>query len=102
VTKTANGVLIIAGAGVLFCVGRQTHIHSALRPLKGLLCQPQVIMMDKLVESSAGEIEILGENLFQCRFVHHNPHMLPAREHGPLRWEASDNPLELRHGPANT
>jgi hypothetical protein len=24
----------------------------------------------------AGEIEVLGENLPQCRFVHHKPHML--------------------------
>jgi hypothetical protein len=26
----------------------------------------------------------------QCRFVHHKPHMLPGREPGPPRWEASD------------
>jgi hypothetical protein len=34
--------------------------------------------------------EILRENLPQCRFVHHKPHMLPGREPGPQRWEASD------------
>jgi hypothetical protein len=33
--------------------------------------------------------EALGENLPQCRFVHHKPHMLPGREPGPPRWEAS-------------
>jgi hypothetical protein len=54
-------------------------IHSALRPPIGLLCQPRVIMMmEKLVEWLAGETEVLvlGENLPQCRFVHHKPHML--------------------------
>jgi hypothetical protein len=34
--------------------------------------------------------EVLGENLPQCRLVHHKPHMLHGREHEPLRWEASD------------
>jgi hypothetical protein len=56
----------------------------------GLLCQPRVIMtMEKLVEWLAGETEVLGENLPQCSFVHHKPHMLPVREAGPPRWEAS-------------
>jgi hypothetical protein len=45
---------------------------------------------EKLVEWLAGETEVLGENLPQCRFVHHKPHMLPGREPGPPRWEASD------------
>jgi hypothetical protein len=57
----------------------------------GLLCQPRVIMMmEKLVEWLAGETKVLGQNLPQCRFVHHKPHMLPGREPGPSRWEASD------------
>jgi hypothetical protein len=46
----------------------------------------------------AGETEVLGENLPQCNFVHHKPHMLPGREPQPPRWEASDKPPELRHG----
>jgi hypothetical protein len=56
-----------------------------------LLCQPRVIMMmEKLVEWwLAGETEVLGENLPQCRFVHNKPHMQPGREPGPPRWEAS-------------
>jgi hypothetical protein len=36
------------------------------------------------------ETEVLWENLPQCSFVHHKPHMLPEREHGPPLWEASD------------
>jgi hypothetical protein len=57
----------------------------------GLLCQPRVIMMmEKLEEWLAGETEVLGKNLPQCRFVHHKPHMLTGREPGPPRWEASD------------
>jgi hypothetical protein len=45
--------------------------------------------MEKSVERVAGETEVLGENLPQCRFVHHKPHMLPGREPGLPRWEAS-------------
>jgi hypothetical protein len=36
------------------------------------------------------ETDILGENLPQCRFVHHIPHMLPGCEPGLPRWEAND------------
>jgi hypothetical protein len=49
-----------------------------------------IMVMEKLVELLAGETEILGENLPQCRFVHQKPHMLPGREPGPPRWDASD------------
>jgi hypothetical protein len=65
-------------------------VHSTLRSLNGLLCQPRVFMiMSKSVEWLAGETEVLGENVPQCRFVHHKPHMLTVREPGPPRWEAS-------------
>jgi hypothetical protein len=37
----------------------------------------------------AKETEVPGENLHQCHFVHHKPHMLSGREPGPPRWEAS-------------
>jgi hypothetical protein len=67
-------------------------VHSALRPRIGLLCQPWVIMMmEKLVEWLSGETKVLWENLPQYDFVHHK------REPGPPPWEASDQPLELRH-----
>jgi hypothetical protein len=57
----------------------------------GLLCQPWVIMMmEKLVEWLARETEVLRENLPQCRFVHHKPHMRSGPEPGPPWWEASD------------
>jgi hypothetical protein len=54
--------------------------------------------MEKSVEWLAGETEVLGENLPQCRFVHHKPHMLPVRE--PLAVAVGSQRLtaELRHG----
>jgi hypothetical protein len=48
------------------------------------------MMMEKLVESLARETEVLGQNLPQCRFVHHKPQMLPGREPGPLRKQATN------------
>jgi hypothetical protein len=78
-------VICIVGGG-----GGGSKVHSTLRPLNGLLCQPRVIMiMEKSVEWLAGETEVLEENLAQCRFVHHKPQILPVREPGPPRWEAS-------------
>jgi hypothetical protein len=35
------------------------------------------------------ETEVLGGNLPRCHFVHHKTHMLPGREPGTPRWEAS-------------
>jgi hypothetical protein len=48
------------------------------------------MMMEKLVELLARETEVLGENLPQCRFVHHKPHMQPGRQLRSPWWEASD------------
>jgi hypothetical protein len=52
-------------------------IHSARRPLNGLLYLPRVIMMmENLVEwRLARETEVFGENLPQRHFVHHKSHL---------------------------
>jgi hypothetical protein len=50
-------------------------VHSARRPLTGLLYLPWVIVrMENLVEWITGETEVLGENLPWCHFVHHKSH----------------------------
>jgi hypothetical protein len=72
----------IVGGGIQGPLGTATT--------NGLLCHPRVnMMMEKLVERLTGESEVLGENLSQCRFVHHKPHMLPGHEPGPPWWEAN-------------
>jgi hypothetical protein len=67
-------------------------VHSARRPLTGLLYLPRVIVrMQNLVEWMSGETEVLGENLPRRHFVHQKSHLTrPAIEPGPPRWEASD------------
>jgi hypothetical protein len=67
-------------------------VHSARRPLNGLLYLPRAIMMmENLVEwRLAGETEVLGE-LPQRHFAHHKSHLTrPGLEPGPPRWEAND------------
>jgi hypothetical protein len=44
--------------------------------ITGLLYQPQMMMgREQSVECFARETEVLGENVPQCRFVHHKSHM---------------------------
>jgi hypothetical protein len=64
-------------------------VHSARRPLTGLLYLPRVIVrMENLVEWMTGETEVL---LPRRHFVHHKSHLTrPGIEPGPPRWEASD------------
>jgi hypothetical protein len=60
-----------------------------------------MVIVEKLVEwRLAGETEVLGENLPQCRFVHHKTHMLPGREPGPRGGKPATN--RLSYGAANT
>jgi hypothetical protein len=47
-----------------------------------------MMSVEQSVELVAEETDVLGENLPQCRFVHHKSHMTwPGLEPGPLRWE---------------
>jgi hypothetical protein len=57
-------------------------VHSARRPLIGLLYLPRVIMMmENFVEwRLAGETEVLGENLLQRHFVHHKSQLTRPRD----------------------
>jgi hypothetical protein len=60
-------------------------VHLVLRPLFGLLYQPQMMMIvEQSVECElAGKTEVLGENLPQCHFDHHKPHITwPGLEPG--------------------
>jgi hypothetical protein len=67
-------------------------VHSARRPLIGLLYLPRMIVkMENLVEWMAGETEVLGENLPRRHFFHNKSHLTrPGIEPWPPRWEASD------------
>jgi hypothetical protein len=67
-------------------------VHSAHRPLTGLLYLLRVIVrMKNLVEWMAGETEVLGGILPRRHFVHHKSHLTRhGIEPGPPRWEASD------------
>jgi hypothetical protein len=46
-----------------------------------------------------GETEVLGENLFQCQFVHKSHMTLSGLKPGPPRSENGDYPPDQLHGP---
>jgi hypothetical protein len=80
--------------------GGWNWVHSARRPVNGLLYLPRVIvmMMENLVEwRLAAETEVLGENLPQRHFVHHKSHMIRP---GPRGWKPATN--RLSYGAAKT
>jgi hypothetical protein len=53
--------------------GTQSTISVATT---GLLYQPRMMMrVEQSVERLAVETEVLGENLPQCRIIHHKSHM---------------------------
>jgi hypothetical protein len=64
-----------------------------LRPVTGLLYQSRRMMVDgdcgAVGECLAGETEILGESLPQCRFVHKSRVTCPEPEPRSTRWEAA-------------
>jgi hypothetical protein len=56
-------------------------VHSACRPLTGLLYLPRVIVrMENLVEWMAGETKVLGETLPRRHFVHHKSQLTRTRD----------------------
>jgi hypothetical protein len=77
---------------ILFLGWGETESTWNRQPLFDQLYQPR--MMDdgkQSVEWLAGDSKLLGENLPQCRFVHHKSHMIwPGLEPGPPQWEAND------------
>jgi hypothetical protein len=69
-------------------------VHSALRLLIGLLCQPRVIMMmEKLVELLAAETEVLGENLPSAALSNTNPTCCPDTNPGRRGGKPATNRL---------
>jgi hypothetical protein len=73
-------------------VGGGVKVHSTLRPLNGLLCQPRVIMiMEKSVERLARETEVLGENLPSAALSTTNPTCCPYANTGRRGGKAASN-----------
>jgi hypothetical protein len=50
-----------------------------------------MMSVQQSAERLARETKVLGENMLQCRFVHHKSRMTwPGLERGPPRWKAGD------------
>jgi hypothetical protein len=58
-----------------------------------MMMMMMMMSVQQLVECLAGETEVVGENLPQCRFVDHKSHTLPRLP----RLEASYKLSELQH-----
>jgi hypothetical protein len=76
-------------------------VHSVCRSPFGLLYLPGYNYEDLVEWWLVGETEVLGENLPQCRFVHHkSPHMTwPGVNPGPRCGKPATN--RLSYGTAN-
>jgi hypothetical protein len=73
-------------------VGWVTALGTAAMVWPILPAQDDTMKVEQSVEwESAGETEVLAENLPQDHFVEHKSHKTwPGLEPGPPRWEASD------------
>jgi hypothetical protein len=67
----------------------------------GLLCQPRVIMMEKLVEWLAGETEVLGENLPSAALSTTNPTCCPDANPGRRGGKPASNSLSYGTAKSN-
>jgi hypothetical protein len=86
----------VVGQGTIFLIGMGVGGGAQLGPLgttatNGPIAPaPNDYDDGEIGETICRETAVLGENLLQCRFVHHKTHMLPGRKSETPRWVASD------------